>query len=169
MECRHPPRVDIPDWVGPKPKAGEGITEWYQALKDSLTEKDYMLTLDYIYDSLGIGRIPSREIEFFDSLYITEGKTDSMDLIVFKNVPAGRYQVVCKIAITPAYSELPYGESRSPLPTCLPGATDFIRVGIDSVSVVNVSTFLYSEYSLKLHLFQEAGLWHKEIMPRKKE
>jgi hypothetical protein len=154
LELNKMPEMVIPDWVKPYPQDNDEQEAWFNETYHRLGRVD-LWVINYIFDSLGINRQVLRSVIFYDENKIAEGLTDSMGHYTFKNVPVGRYQVVCYPERLPselmdAEDSLLYGLrkignswSGEPLGEDIrePGAIDFVRIAPDSVSIVSVFAF----------------------------
>lgn len=169
VELNKMPEMVIPDWIKPYPQDSMEQKAWFNETLHRLGRED-LLVINYIYDSLGINRQIIRPVILYYENKIAEGLTDSMGHYTFRNIPVGRYQVVCYPERLPpelmdAEDSLLYGIrkigngwSGEPDGEAIrePGAIDFVRVASDSISIVSVSAFHSASSYAKIN---HAGNW----------
>lgn len=117
--------VKIPDWVGKRPNEPRLIKAWSNEIIDSLGDSGQVV-LDYIGDSLGVRGIIYHNISLYKQDVIAVGVTDSSGKYTFRNIPAGRYRIICE------YNNLNKSQT-SFLDTLTQRAKDSIRESINKM------------------------------------
>jgi hypothetical protein len=87
--------VKIPDWIGKRPNDPRLIKAWSNEILDSLGDSGQTV-LNYIGDSLGIRGVIYHNISLYKQDIIAVGVTDSSGKYTFRNIPAGRYRIICE-------------------------------------------------------------------------